>query len=179
MKLLIYTYLVLGLFLTAKVHALEFQPIIGFEKVNRSYPVEHSKSHFIYGARLIVGPKILSVEAEATTGQDSESFPDRNLTIKEKVYNGMLGLRSGMDISILNIYVRAGGHIRKTEIEKTENNVTTNETPSAYVSPYAGAGLYIGPSALKLHAGITAIFTGHPQSDDIEYQYTLGASIGF
>lgn len=179
MKLIFYSSIAILLLSINLVYSLEFQPIVGYEQVHKSYPVERTKSRFIYGARVLVGPKILSLEAEGTTGRDSESFPDRNLILKEKVYNGMLGLRSSVSLPFINAYVRAGGHVRKKEIEKTENGVITNEKPASYLSPYAGAGIYVGPSPLKLHAGVTAIFTGKPQSDDVEYQYTLGASIGF
>jgi hypothetical protein len=160
-------------------YGIEIHPIIGYEKVQRSYPVDHSSSRLIYGARLIVGPSLLSVEAEATTGQDKKDFPNQNLTLKETVYNGMLGLRSSVNLAFINVYARAGGHIRKTEREVTENNVTTKTEPASYVSPYAGAGLYVGPGPIKVHAGVTAIFTGRPKSDDVEYQYTAGLRIGF
>ncbi len=178
-KHLILSFILLALISSKQLFALEIHPIIGYEKVQRSYPVDHSNSRLIYGARLIVGPSLLSVEAEATTGQDKKNFPDQNLTLKETVYNGMLGLRSSVNLALINVYVRAGGHIRKTEREVTENNITTKTTPASYVSPYAGVGFYVGPGPIKIHAGVTAIFTGRPQSDGVEYQYTAGLRLGF
>lgn len=163
----------------ASAQALEIQPIIGFEQVRKTDPVDRTKSRLIYGLRVLVGPRILSAEAEVTTGQDKEEFNDLNLTLKETVYNGMLGIRSTVDLMMLSVYARAGGHIRKREIERVENGITTTEKPATYISPYAGAGLYLGPGPFKVHAGVTAIFTGRPKSSDIEYQYTLGASINF
>jgi hypothetical protein len=173
-----YSLLILS-FLLSNAYAIQIQPIVGFEKVQKSTPSEHSRSRLIYGARLLVGPKILSVETEVTTGHDSETFAAQNLTIKETAYNGMLGLRSSFDLLLLNFYVRAGGHIRKRETETTTNGVMVKETPASYVSPYAGGGISIGAGPLQAIAGVTAIFIGKPASSDIEYQYTLGLGLGF
>lgn len=167
------------MFFLPTLYALEFHPIIGYEKVHKTYPTEHTNSRLIYGLRVLVGPKILSAEIEGTTGEDTETFPDQNIKVKEKVYNGMLGLRSGVDLGLLSVFARAGGHVRKQEVEKTENGVTTIEKPSARISPYAGAGLMFGSGPLKANAGVTAIFTDRPNNGDIEYQYTLGLGLGF
>ncbi|MDH4467670.1 MAG: hypothetical protein QE271_06385 [Bacteriovoracaceae bacterium] len=131
------------------------------------------------GLVLLIGPKALSLETEFTTGKDSVNFSEQNLSIKETVYNGMLGLRSSFSLLVLDFHIRAGGHIRKRELETTTNGVAVKETPSSYVSPYAGGGVSIGMGPLQGNAGVTAIFIGRPNSSDIEYQYTLGLGLGF
>jgi hypothetical protein len=118
--------------------ALEIHPIIGYEKTQRSYPVSHSSSRLIYGLRVLVGPPILAAEVEATTGQDEKDFPEQNMHLKETVYNGMLGVRSSIDLLMVNVYARAGGHIRKTEREVTENNVVTKTTRPLMYLPMQG-----------------------------------------
>lgn len=158
--------------------AIELQPIVGYEQTQKSYPSPHTESRLIYGARLLVGPKIFSLETEFTTGKDSESFPDQDLTIKETAYNGMLGIRSGVNLGFIDVHLRAGGHLRKRKIETTEDGVLTVEKPATYLSPYAGAGATLGSGPIRGTAGVTAIFIGKPQANDVEYQYTLGIGLG-
>lgn len=154
-------------------------PIVGYERVQKVEPTPHTKSRLIYGVRASYGPPIFAAEAEITRGSDDENFPDRNLTIEETATNAMLGVRSSFNIaSALRWYVRGGGHARKREITRTQDEVTTEQDPAVYVSPYAGSGLNINLfNKLTLNAGITVIFTGEPKGSDHEYQTTLGFGI--
>lgn len=158
---------------------LSVEPIVGYERVQALLPEPHTKDRLIYGLRVSFGPPILSIEAEATQGSDTESFPSDNLEVKESVTNGMVGLKSSIfNGQFLRWYIRAGGHARKTKIETTLLSVTTTEEPDLKISPYAGTGLtFRFGSMFTLNAGITAIFTGEPNGSDREYQTTLGFSI--
>ena len=158
---------------------LKIEPVVGMERVQKIEPTPHSKTRFIYGLRLNYGPPIFSAEAEITQGKDSESFPGQSLSIEETVTNAMLGVRSSLNFGgILQWYLRAGGHGRKSEYSKTLSGVTTTREPSIYLSPYAGTGLSINLlNAFSLNAGYTVIFTGRPKGSDREYQTTLGFSV--
>lgn len=154
-------------------------PIVGYERVQKISPTPHTKSRLVYGLKALYGIPILSAEAELTQGKDTESFPEQDLTIDESVINAKLGIRSHIIRSkFITTYLRAGGHARKSEIERTEAGVTTTSEPAIRISPYAGAGLSINIfNKVRANLGLTAIFTGHPRGSDREYQTTLGFSI--
>ncbi|WP_372656287.1 hypothetical protein [Halobacteriovorax sp.] len=158
---------------------LTIGPIVGYERVQKISPTQHTKDRLIYGVRAVYGPPLLSAEAEVTQGKDTESFPDQDLTIKETATSAMVGLRSNfLRTKVLTTYIRAGGHARKSEIETTEAGVTTTREPAVTISPYAGAGLSVNLlNKFRLNLGVTGIFTGKPKGSDREYQTTLGFTV--
>lgn len=160
---------------------LEIEPVVGYERVMKFEPTPHSKDRLTYGLRASLGVPLLALEAEVTQAKDNESFPDEDLTIKETSNTAMLGLRSRIRLgSILSFTLRAGGHARQSEVEKTQAGVTTTEKPAIYLSPYAGAGLGINLSnRIRANAGLTVVFTGKPRGSDREYRPTLGLSARF
>ncbi len=179
MKKIIFIFVILFAAHPTWAQYFKLEPIIGYERVQKIEPTAHTKSRLIYGLRASYGPPIFSVEGEVTQGKDDESFPDRNLTIEEKVTNMMLGIRSSFNLaSTLTWYLRGGGHARKSEYTRTENGVSSEREPAVYTSPYAGTGLTINLfNKLTANAGITVIFTGRPRGSDREYQTTLGFGI--
>lgn len=160
---------------------VEIEPIVGYERVMKFEPTAHSKDRLTYGVRVRFGVPLLSIEAEVTQAKDTETFVDRNLTIKETSNTGMLGIRSSFRLGkIVSFYLRAGGHARQSEIERTEAGVTTTKKPAVYLSPYAGAGLGINlNNRIRVNAGMTVVFTGRPRGSDREYRPTLGFSARF
>jgi hypothetical protein len=181
-NLTIMTFILLTLpnaFGASSTDNLTIGPIIGYERVQKILPTPHTTNRLVYGLRAVYGPPLLSAEAELTQGKDTENFPDRSLTIKETATNAKVGIRSNfLRTTFVTTYLRAGGHARKSEIEKTESGVTTTHEPAIYVSPYAGAGMAVNIlNKLKLNFGVTAIFTGKPKGSDREYQTTLGFTI--
>lgn len=160
---------------------IEVEPIVGYERIMKLEPTVHTKDRLTYGLRASFGVPSLSAEAELTQAKDTESFADRDLTIKETSTTAMLGLRSSLRLGkILSFFLRAGAHARKSEIERTEASVTTTKNPAIYVSPYAGAGLGINlNNRVRANAGLTVIFTGRPRGSDREYRPTLGLSMRF
>ena len=164
---------------SSPVGYLRIEPVVGAERVQKIEPTQHSKTRLIYGLRINYGPPLFSAEAEVTQGKDNESFADQNLTIEETVTNAMLGVRSSLNFANLaSWYLRVGGHARKSELQRTQNNVTTVRDPAIYVSPYAGTGLNINLlGTFSLNAGYTILFTGKPKGSDREYQTTLGFSV--
>jgi hypothetical protein len=160
---------------------LSVHPTVGLERVQKSDPVPHTTNRFIYGIRLLYGPPLLSAEAEITRGSDSKSFPDLGIRVEEETTNFMLGARSTIDvIPLLTATFRAGGHTRTSKIKRTEADVTVTREPAVRVSPYAGAGLTVSAlHFLSINVGVTAIFTGYPESGDVEYQTTMGLGLSF
>ena len=169
-------FLLLIPFSGSSAASAQFEPIVGYERVQKFEPTARTKERLIFGGRGSYGVPLLSAELEVTRGNDTEDFPSRNLTIEETATNVMLGLRSRVyHGSIFRFYLRGGGHARKREIERTENGVTTEREPAVFVSPYAGTGIRMElNNMLELNAGVTAIFTGKPKGSDREYQTTLG-----
>ena len=156
---------------------ISLQPIVGYERVQSLQPTAHTKDRFVYGLRLLFGPPLLSLEAQITQGNDTESFSDRDLSIKEEVTNAMLGIRSSFGKGPLRFYLRAGGHARKSKITTTQADITTTKEPGIYLSPYAGTGASLRlANILSLNAGMTAMLSGKPKGSDREYQTTLGFS---
>lgn len=157
---------------------LTIEPVIGYERVQRLEPVARTENRFYYGVRGHYGPDLLSLEAEITQSRDDDSFPDDDLRIKETSTTGMLGLRSSFARGrLFNWYLRAGGHARKVEITRIEAGIEREIDPAVRVSPYAGTGLNLNiHEHFKLDAGVTVVFTGHPQGSDREYRTSLGFS---
>lgn len=158
--------------------ALTVQPVVGLERVQKLSPVQKTKTRTIVGARAMYGVPRLSLEAQVTRAEDSETLYDRNLTEKEESYNAMLGIRSSFNVLFANWYLRAGGHARKSTYTTTQNGVTTTRDPAIYLSPYAGTGLSVNIlGKFFANAGVTVIFTGRPKGSDQEYQTTLGFGV--
>lgn len=157
---------------------LTIEPIVGYERVQKLSPTPHTKNRLMYGLRANFGPPLISMEAQLTQANDTESFPEEDLTIKEEVINAMLGIRSNLSLGVLGFYLRAGGHARKSKLTTTKDGETTEKEPAIRVSPYAGTGISINAAnILRANAGVTAIFTGKPKGSDREYQTTLGFAI--
>lgn len=160
---------------------LRIQPIVGYERVQKVTPTARTTNRLYYGFRALYGVPLLSGELQVTQAKEDETLNNGTLTINETATTGMLGIYSQFSHkSILSTYLRAGGHARKSEIETTENGVTTKTTPSVRLSPYAGTGLTFRLGRFfSLTAGLTVVFTGQPQSSDHEYQTDLGFNINF
>jgi hypothetical protein len=159
--------------------SLTLEPILGYERVQKIEPTARTTNRFYYGVRASYGIPLLSAEGELTRAQESENFPEQDLKIDETSTTLMLGLRSNFNHrGMIGAYLRAGGHARKSEIEKIEDGVKTSDDPSVRLSPYAGAGLNFRlASYFRLNAGITVVFTGEPKGSDKEYRTSLGFSI--
>jgi hypothetical protein len=157
---------------------INIQPIVGYERVQKISPTPHSVDRAVFGARLIYGPPLFSLEAEVTKSNDTENFTDRNLTIKEDTTAAKLGIRSSFSFPFVRWYLRAGGSGKKSIITETSGGVSTEREPAIYVSPYAGTGLTVNVKGMfTADAGITVIFTGQPKGSDREYQTTLGFGV--
>jgi hypothetical protein len=160
---------------------LTIQPLVGYERVQKVTPTPRTKTRMFYGLRALYGVPHLSAELQVTRAKDDETLNNGDLRLKETATTGMLGIYSHFaHQSMLSVYLRAGGHARKSEIEKIEDGVSTTSDPAVRLSPYAGSGLIFKLAQyFSLTAGVTVIFTGEPQGSDREYQTDLGFNIHF
>lgn len=158
---------------------LTVEPIVGYERVQKIEPTARTTNRFYYGVRASYGIPLLSAEAEITRAEETERFYEEDLKIEETSTTLMLGVRSNFNHQgMIGAYLRAGGHARKSEIEKTQDGVKTSDDPAVRLSPYAGTGLNIRLARyFSLNAGVTVIFTGEPKGSDKEYRTSLGFRI--
>lgn len=157
---------------------LDLSPIVGLERVTKVSPVRRTKTRTIVGARATFGIPLLSLEAQLTRSDDTETQPEEDLTEDEESYSAMLGLRSSINLGIARWFLRAGGHARKSTYTRTQAGVTTTREPAIYVSPYAGTGLRVNVmNNFWLTAGYTVIFTGRPRGSDTDTQTTLAFGV--
>ena len=158
---------------------IKLEPIVGLERVQKWEPNHHTKTRLIYGARLLVGYSLLSLESEYTQGKDDESFAEQDLRIEEKSQRIKLGLRSSFRFAtLLRFYLRAGAQASKSEVTRTESGVSETRDRATRVAPYAGTGFSLSLLRnISASGGITVIFTDYPRSGDKEYQSTLGFSV--
>jgi hypothetical protein len=160
---------------------LTVEPLVGYERVQKILPTEHTTSRLMYGARLTFGFPLLSLESEYTRGSDSETFSNPEQTLKDTDDKVKLGLRSSIRLSsIFSLQARGGGQAKRNTHEVTQNGTTTSTTSPIVYRPYAGAGLSATlASRFVLTGGITAVFNDFPNMSKNEYQTTLGFSIKF
>lgn len=120
------------------------EPIVGYEFTQVSTPTLHTRGMLIYGARVTLGQKWLSGEAEYTMGSTTETFPSQDKSVKSDKQNARLGLRSSKTIvSGLDFLFRAGGQATQTKVTSTtiSSGSSLTENPAWEIDPYAGVGL--------------------------------------
>lgn len=157
---------------------LRFQPIVGLERVQKLTPIAKTKTRTIVGARALFGPPLISLEAELTRADDSETDYTNDIKEEETSYAAKLGIRSSFNLLLFRWYLRAGGQARRSEITRTSAGVVTEVDPAVYVAPYAGTGFSFNLMGnLFANGGVTVIFTGKPKGSDREYQTTFGFGV--
>lgn len=157
---------------------LDLEPIVGYERVQKLRPTEHTKDRLFYGARLSLGIPLLALESELTRSNDSEVFT--NLTTRDTTDKLKLGLRSTLRLGrLLSVTGRGGVQARKNKHEETSAGVTTITTdPKPTYKPYAGGGLRVSLSPKTAITGaVTVVFNEFPKMAKNEYQTSLGFSV--
>ena len=158
----------------------KLEPIAGYETVYRDSPTPHTLTRTIYGARVVVGSDLISLEVEYTKGSDTENFS----TAPEKIYNddekGKVGLRSTYRF---NNYVftsgRLGGQGTRGYTETTTDGVVTRVDNPIKYHPYAGVSLGVKfGSFFSISAGSTVVFRDNADMTKNDVQNTLAISIG-
>lgn len=160
----------------------DFEPIIGYERVQKLYPTVHTKDRLTYGARAWLGFQFIAVETEYLTAKDTETFtsPDRSYTDTDQKVKA--GLRSQIRLaSMLSFLLRAGAQAKQNTHEETISGVTTSTANPWVYHPYAGAGLNIRlMNHVHFTAEVVTVFAKYPTNwTDHEYQATAGISIHF
>ena len=158
---------------------LGIEPIIGYERVQKLQPTQHMTNRLMYGARITAGIPLVAAEAEVTRGDDTESFPAQDLTIRDTDDKVKLGLRSSLRLSsLLSFQARAGGQAKRNTHEVTTAGQTEKTVGAIVYKPYAGLGLTSRLGHLfALSGGVTVVFNDFPRMAGNEYQTTLGFNI--
>ncbi|MCM2277944.1 MAG: hypothetical protein NDJ89_07685 [Oligoflexia bacterium] len=157
------------------------EPIIGYDRVQKLAPTAHVKNRLIYGARARAGIPLVSLEAEFTRGQDTESYPEQDLSILDRDDKLKLGIVSSYRLSTLvRFNLRLGGQAKRSHHEETQAGVTTVTDTGPTYRPYAGVGLSsrLGRN-FDLSGGVTVVFNDFPRMAANEYQTTLGFNVSF
>jgi hypothetical protein len=155
---------------------LTLEPIYGFEtRLVRYPPPEGYVTGATYGARVIVGINILSLEGEYTTFKNREEYPALDTKVEDTAERVSVGLRSTLPLGkFFALYLRAGGRASQGESIVTTSGVSETKPDPLVVSPYAGGGVQIAlHSNFALNGGATLIRNGE---DKYDVQYTLGVS---
>lgn len=161
--------------------SLRVEPLYGFEHVQNQFPepARYSTRTF-FGARVVAGYTLLSLEGEVTQANGRRDFPSQNQKVEDQAQRAMIGLRSTLPTSKwLGVFARAGarGSKEKTTITDTATLEKTVKEPPLQWDPYAGAGIQLALSnILAASAGTTYIFTGSGKPD---VQYTAGLTLKF
>lgn len=161
--------------------SIRFEPLYGFEHTQNQYPepARYSTRTF-FGARVLAGYTILSLEVEATQANGRRDFPSENQKAEDQAQRLMVGLRSTIPATKwLGVFARAGarGSKEKTTLTDTSTGVKTIKEPPIQYDPYAGAGLQLALSnILAASAGATYIFVKGGRPD---VQYTAGLTLKF
>ncbi|MCK5884484.1 MAG: outer membrane beta-barrel protein [Bacteriovoracaceae bacterium] len=157
------------------------EPVVGYEREQKFKPTPHTKDRMFYGARLLFGPPLISIEGEYLQSEDTETFPTDNLNIKTKTEKFKAGIRSGLRLGpFLSWYLRGGyqGSKRNTETTNTTTDVTVTKNSAFKVAPYAGTGMRIHlMGAFSIAGDFTVVFTDDPEKGDREYQTSLGLNL--
>ena len=160
---------------------VRIEPVVGYEREQKFTPTPHTKDRMFYGARLLFGPPLISVEGEYLQGEDTETFPTDDKKIKTKTEKFKAGIRSGLRLGpFLSWYLRGGyqGSKRNIATTDTATDVTTTKDSAFKVAPYVGTGMRIHlMGALSVAGDFTVVFTDEPAQGDREYQTSLGLNL--
>jgi hypothetical protein len=158
------------------------EPIIGYERVQKFLPTQHTHERLVYGLRVVAGLPLISAEGEYTRATDSEDFVSPTaMTIKDTDDRARVGARSTFKLTgFLSLFVRAGAQASMSRHDVTTSGTTvTTIDPISYL-PYAGAGLRIGlGSKISLNADMTTVFHSFPSMNNNDYLTTASLAIYF
>lgn len=158
----------------------QFQPLFGYERVQRFTPVAETVSRFFYGARVIYGYQIIAAEAEYTRATDSTSQAGTSRAYTDDRLK--VGARSAYRLgSLISFYLRAGLQGTRRSIDTTVGGVTTNDVQPAMFDPYAGTGVSFRlANNFSLDAGLTLVFQDFPDHlEKTDYQTNFGFTIRY
>jgi hypothetical protein len=136
-------------------------PVIGYQSIQRTYPVAHTQGMFIYGIRVVAGSELIAGEAMYIHGSASETF---NTPTFSEVDTSRDEIRVGPRtifpiLETVQLIGRAG-------MQAAHDNFTTNTSTSSFSTspnwqfdPYVGAGVnwFIAPQ-FSIGIDVTYIF---------------------
>lgn len=160
---------------------LGITPVVGYERVQKVLPTPHTNDRLTYGLRMTAGVPLLSLEVEATRGQDTEIFTNPDMTVKDTTDKVKVGARFTFDLGrLLAIGARGGVQAKRTKSEITLSGTTTTTTSPITYKPYGGGTLRAMVSNnTSIDGSVTVIFNDFPDMKQNEYEATLGFTLRF
>jgi hypothetical protein len=127
-----------------EVHVL-IEPVIGYQSLQRDYPIEHKEGMLTYGGRVVVGTYRLAGEFEMQYGSASETFAAPTaVATTSTLLQARLGARTIVPlIQELHLVFRAGMQGFHYSNEVTIGTTTTTDSPAWQFKPYVGAGVIL------------------------------------
>lgn len=161
--------------------SIRFEPLYGVEHTLNRYPepARYSTRTF-FGARVLAGYTLLSLELEGNQSNGRRDYPSQNEKVEDQTQRLLIGLRTTIPTTNwLAIYARAGGRgsKEKTTITDTATLEKTVKEPPVQWDPYAGTGIQLALSnIIAASAGANWVFIKGGKPD---VQYTLGLTMKF
>lgn len=155
---------------------VSFEPIIGYERVQKLIPTPQMSSRLTYGGRVIAGITLISAEAEYTHGEESstigatryDSYGDR----------AKVGLRSGVRFALFTASLRGGAQAAWERSVTTTGAAVSSFVRGPSYSPYAGLELRANVgSKFSGSIGAVAVFRDFSNLGNTEIQTTAGFSL--
>lgn len=172
----------LGLLAPQFAHAVvggfgvSFEPIMGYERVQKLIPTAQMSSRLTYGGRIIAGITVISAEAEYTHGQESSSVG--STTYDSYGDRAKLGLRSGVRFTLFTASLRAGAQATWERSVTTTGAASSTSVQGPSYSPYAGVELRANVgSKFSGSIGAVAVFRDFNNFANTEIQTTAGLSV--
>lgn len=169
------------LFFEAKAAELKIEPVYGVERTQREFPEPaRYKTQTFVGIRGLYGAPEFSLELELNQSNNTEDFPDDDLSVKYQDQKALLGFRTyPIKSKMLGVYLRFGARASKQTREITEAGETRTEESPINFDPYAGTGLtFIMGSAFALNAGATLVYNKNAEeSEKFDTRYTFSFTI--
>ncbi len=157
------------------------EPIMGYERVQKFLPTQHTVERWVFGARATAGFTLLSAEAEYTRASDTETFSSAPETIRDTEDRARLGLRSTLRIAgFFRFLLRAGAQANYTRHDITTSGVTVTTIDPIRYRPYAGAGVGLAlGQGVSLNGDVTTVFHNFPNFSTNDYLVSLSLAVNF
>ncbi len=159
----------------------EFEPVVGYERVQKLVPEAHSKDVLMYGGRLTLGILWVAAELEYLKSMDNEAYPLTGLATKDDTDRAKAGVRFNMNLArFLAFTVRGGVQARRNRHTETDGGGSVITVEPLTYKPYLGAGFTATLARnLAFRADATTVFKDFPSLLGASYQLTAGFIIRF
>lgn len=159
---------------------LTLEPLYGLETSYVAYPGPGKYvTRGTYGARVLYGVNLLSMESELTQTKSNEFYQAQDRRVDDTSNRLSLGIRSTVPLNkFVGVYVRTGARASKGETEVTTAGIKDTKSSPLLVNPYGGLGLQVAASnILALNLGVT-FFRNAENKFDQQWAAALSTRFG-